>query len=225
MQSPQLYGQWPTWLSKAMLEEYNWDFKNPNNAKDNEQRERVRVLRAVVNKEITAEQGREMQAQITKKYHPEVSSDAPIDPNGLLDEKDDNWTDLGPHWGERRSKEDEPIPASAKAVTKHRSACGMKLSDKDIARFWSKINVKGANECWNWKQSTRGSLGYGQFRIEDKICDAHRVALELMKGPLKKGRYVCHSCDSPKCCNPRHLFAGTQKNNMDDMTDKGRGDN
>lgn len=117
------------------------------------------------------------------------------------------------------------IPAAAKSVMKHRSACGVKLSDKDLSRFWSKIDVKGANECWPWKNSLRGSLGYGQFRIGDKICDAHRVALELKDGPLKKGRYVCHSCDSPKCCNPRHLFAGTQKNNMDDMTEKGRGDN
>jgi len=136
---------------------------------------------------------------------------------------DTAWTDLGPQW--RRSKEEQKIPASAKSIMRHRSACGVKLSDNDLARFWSKIDVKGANQCWPWKNSLRGSLGYGQFRIGDKICDAHRIALELKEGPLKKGRYVCHSCDSPKCCNPRHLFAGTQKNNMDDMTEKGRGDN
>lgn len=220
-----LFGESPIWLSKAMLEEHRWDHNNPDNPKDNEQRERIEVLRAVVNGEISAEQGKKLHEEITKKYHREISLEAEEAFYENPANKDDNWSDLGPQWGQRRSKDDEKIPASAKSVTKHRSACGMKLSDKDIARFWSKINVRGANECWNWKQSTRGSLGYGQFRIEDKICDAHRVALELMKGPLKKGRYVCHSCDSPKCCNPRHLFAGTQKNNMDDMTDKGRGDN
>jgi len=148
-----------------------------------------------------------------------------------MNEPEDPHTSLGPSWG-KKAKEDKEdkeskneIPASAKSAMKHRSACGVKLSDKDLARFWSKIDVKGANECWSWKNSLRGSLGYGQFRIGDRICDAHRIALELGKGPLKKGRYVCHSCDSPKCCNPRHLFAGTQKNNMDDMTEKGRGDN
>jgi len=178
------------------------------------------IVKRQLNKEITSEQARAEMTRVTREKFPEfVTKPAPPKDNG----DDDAWGDLGPQW--RRSKNEDPMPSGAKAVTNHRSACGVKLSDKDLSRFWGKINVKGASECWPWKNSLRGSLGYGQFRIGDKICDAHRIALELKDGPLKKGRYVCHSCDSPKCCNPRHLFAGTQKNNMDDMTDKGRGNN
>lgn len=193
--------------------------RNPRQAEYN--RAMAQILQRQLAGEITRDQAREEMEKVTREQFPEFMSNPPKPPRPD-DDRDDPWTDLGPQW---KMGKEESIPAAAKAVTNHRSACGKKLSDNDISRFWSKIDVKGANQCWPWKNSLRGSLGYGQFRIGDSICDAHRVALELKEGPLPKGRYVCHSCDSPKCCNPRHLFAGTQKNNMDDMTDKGRGDN
>jgi hypothetical protein len=34
---------------------------------------------------------------------------------------------------------------------------------------------------------------------------------------------ACHTCDNPKCCNPKHLFAGTRQQNNDDKIAKGRG--
>jgi hypothetical protein len=32
-----------------------------------------------------------------------------------------------------------------------------------------------------------------------------------------------HSCDNRPCCNPKHIFEGTQKENIADMIAKGRG--
>jgi len=44
----------------------------------------------------------------------------------------------------------------------------------------------------------------------------------MHKGPIPEGLYVLHKCDNPECTNPDHLFAGTQKENIQDMIKKGR---
>ena len=71
----------------------------------------------------------------------------------------------------------------------------------------------------------RQTDGYGQTSVfvprEYKIL-AHRLVWEQTHGPIPQGLVVCHICDNRGCINVDHMFIGTQKDNLQDMTDKGR---
>lgn len=86
--------------------------------------------------------------------------------------------------------------------------------------FWNFVKIGKENECWEW-QAGRNDRNYGRVHIGGRQEKAHRVAYRLTYGEpgLLK---VCHSCDNPPCCNPSHLFLGTQKDNILDMVRKGR---
>jgi hypothetical protein len=90
-------------------------------------------------------------------------------------------------------------------------------------RFWSHVNrTANAEDCWEW-QGTRHPKGYGQIRWNGQGEKAHRLAWMLTYGEITdKALQVCHHCDCPPCCNPQHLFLGTNKDNSDDMWRKGR---
>ncbi len=71
--------------------------------------------------------------------------------------------------------------------------------------------------CWLWTGPTKGMYGSCNDRY------AHHVAIELDGRAIPPGQKVLHKCDVPLCVNPTHLFFGTQKDNVRDMYQKGRG--
>lgn len=89
----------------------------------------------------------------------------------------------------------------------------------------ARVLRRGADDCWpflGWCDRD----GYGRFEIDGRRYGAHKLALELHVGrQLRPGEVAMHLCDNPPCCNPRHLAAGTRRDNNGDMTTKGRRSN
>lgn len=87
-------------------------------------------------------------------------------------------------------------------------------------RFWAKVATGEPAACWEWHATRRN--GYGRIKVDGKLKSAHRIAYQLYHGDIPPGMKVCHRCDNPSCVNPAHLFLGKQKDNVQDMIEKGR---
>lgn len=93
-----------------------------------------------------------------------------------------------------------------------------------LERFWAKVAIADPRTCWLWTGARKPPYGYGQFVLKrDVYVTASRFALATKVGALPSRIQACHSCDNPPCCNPAHLFPGTQSENNRDCISKGRG--
>src|SRR5690349_18751122 len=93
--------------------------------------------------------------------------------------------------------------------------------DPLAVRVWGRCVANG-NGCLIWTGAKAGK-GYGHIRAGAKMAYVHRIALEHRLGrPLGAGLCALHSCDEPLCCNPAHLWEGSNDDNIADRQAKGR---
>ena len=87
--------------------------------------------------------------------------------------------------------------------------------------FWSKVDIREVDECWNWTASIT-THGYGRFQRYGTKIPAHRMSWILHnKKKIKSGMFICHHCDNKLCVNPNHLYCGTHADNMRDAMQRG----
>lgn len=102
----------------------------------------------------------------------------------------------------------------------------MSFDYHDRARFRIKYITGRHDVCWEWI-GLRDGKGYGRFGVGAKmdgtvrkLRQAHRVMMAY--GSIPADLCVLHKCDNPSCVNPRHLFLGTNFDNVCDRVSKNR---
>jgi HNH endonuclease len=99
------------------------------------------------------------------------------------------------------------------------------LSEEEAFR-WFMPDDPPTEGCWDWPASTT-KHGYGKFGVRIshgryRTVAAHVAAYRIFHGPIPDKMKVLHSCDRPICCQPIHLRAGTQVENMADAVMRNR---
>lgn len=73
--------------------------------------------------------------------------------------------------------------------------------------FWSFVEPEPMSGCWLWVGAR--SHGYGVYatarRLGHRNYPAHRLAFELLRGPITKDLQLDHLCRVRACVNPSHL--------------------
>lgn len=88
-------------------------------------------------------------------------------------------------------------------------------------RLWARVDKQGPppayrpelGPCWIW-QGTVNNNGYGWISNNKRGLLVHRVAYELLIGPIPQGLDLDHRCRVLRCCNPTHLEPVTHQENM-----------
>lgn len=101
---------------------------------------------------------------------------------------------------------------SARPVTYRNEGFLMQSNFTIEQRFWAKADKNGPvpdyapslGPCWLWAAG-KDRYGYGQFSVAGHLVKTHRLAYELLVGPIPAGLQIDHLCRVRSCVNPDHM--------------------
>lgn len=94
-----------------------------------------------------------------------------------------------------------------------------------LDRFWSKVEIKSVDECWEYKGQKRRYPNFWISTPNKKGINitAHRFSWIISnKKDIPEDKVVMHKCDNTHCVNPSHLKLGSTFDNVQDKISKGR---
>jgi hypothetical protein len=88
-----------------------------------------------------------------------------------------------------------------------------------VARFADKVRFPADGhddeDCWVWVGAKHSrTRGYGKFRYNGVVMNAHKVSYLLFNGDVQEGQVIGHVCNNEQCVNPHHLIAQSQSDNI-----------
>ena len=100
------------------------------------------------------------------------------------------------------------------------------ITQQDVDRFWTKVDVQGEDDCWQW-QLTKTTTGYGLFAAGGTLHRCSRFAYQHRNGVLNsyhlpKGMRITNKCENKMCCNPKHMKQFTHQDVFDKMRTEGK---
>ena len=99
------------------------------------------------------------------------------------------------------------------------------ITQKDLDRFWSKVDIRGEDDCWQW-QLTATDHGYGLFSAGGTLHRTSRFAYVHGEGLYTKkitgNLRIATSCRNKMCCNPKHMRLNSQQEVFDKMRAAGQ---
>jgi hypothetical protein len=98
---------------------------------------------------------------------------------------------------------------------------GMTDAELEAAYFGKHVSPEPNSGCWLWTGFCDKD-GYGRLAARGGTVFAHRAMWQFRNGPMPPDLFACHSCDTPCCVNPDHIWPGTQQENVQDCHAKGR---
>jgi hypothetical protein len=113
------------------------------------------------------------------------------------------------------------VIGNAGAFTKHVRVCGRVWTIDALLAEGHVDTSKGPDSCWIWSRPVKFAKRVSNYPYFDGK-PAHRTMWIVANGEIPTNVVVCHRCDNPYCVNLRHLWVGSQADNLEDMRMKGR---
>lgn len=98
----------------------------------------------------------------------------------------------------------------------------VKVSHVAAFAWLTSFCARQENGCLTYERA-RSPFGYGVVRYDGRTWRAHRLAWYLVYGEIPPGLHLLHYCDNPPCLEMAHLHLGTQRQNMTERMERGRG--